>query len=123
MAIQLELFIFIKKALLQQGFLLQKKTMIKKPPFLQIPSEILIPEMKCSDIKLYGYILCLSSLKNGCTACNETLGELVGISSRQIIRSLNKMEKLGFIRRRYNKGNTIRIKIEPLIVITVKKIN
>jgi hypothetical protein len=99
-----------------------KTTMIKKPPFLQIPSEILIPEMKCSDIKLYGNILCLSNLINGCTASNETLGDLSGVGERQVIRSLNKMEKLGFIRRHYNRVKKIRINIEPLIIITTKKV-
>ena len=96
--------------------------MIKKPPFLQIPSEILIPEMKCSDIKLYGNILCLSNLINGCTASNETLGKLSDIGHRQVIRSLHKMEKLGFIRISYNKSKRIRLNIEPLIVITTKKV-
>jgi hypothetical protein len=96
--------------------------MIKKPPFLQIPTDILTKEMKCSDIKLYGYILSLNNLKDGCTASNETLGTLCGIKQRQVANSLNKLERLGYIRRHYNHSKTIRISIQPLIVIASKKL-
>jgi transcription initiation factor IIE alpha subunit len=95
--------------------------MIKKPPFLQIPTVILADDMQGSDIKLYGYISALHNLKDGCTASDRTLGELVGVTDRQVRRILNKLEHKEFIRRHYNTKRTVRISIEPLYIITVKK--
>lgn len=94
---------------------------MKKPLFIRIPTEILIREITGSDIKIYGYILALDNLKNGCTASDTTIGKLTGIGARQVRRCLAKMENLGFIKRHFNATGNIRICIEPLIKLPSKK--
>jgi len=94
---------------------------MKKTLFIRIPTEILIKGITGSDIKVYGYILALDNLKNGCTASDATIGKLTGIGARQIRRCLAKMEKLKFIKRHFNTKRNIRICIEPLIKLPSKK--
>lgn len=96
--------------------------MIKKPLFIQIPTHVTTDaRIKYSDAKLYGYILALHNLRDGCTASNDTLGELVGIKERQIRNSLDKLEQYGYIRRHYGKNKRVRVSIQPLILIKSEK--
>lgn len=89
------------------------------PDFIQIPREILMDQrLTPLDRILYGYIYWFSKLKNErCTASNETLAELCGVTNPQVISNgLNRLEKQEFIKRLYNDANRRkRSEIIPLV--------
>lgn len=75
-----------------------------KPEFIQIPSLVLQDKtLKSSDKFLFGYIYWFTKMKNeNCTASNETLGQLTGITPRSISNSLTRLKKAGFIVIKYS---------------------
>lgn len=89
------------------------------PDFIQIPRELLIDQaLTPLDRILYGYIYWFSKLKNEkCTASNETLAELCGVTNPQVITNgLNRLEIQGYITRLYNDTNRRkRSEIIPLV--------
>ncbi len=71
------------------------------PDFIQIPRPVLIHrDLQPSDKFLFGYIYWFTKLKlEKCTASNETLGQLAGITAKSVSNSLQRLESAGLIKR------------------------
>jgi hypothetical protein len=100
--------------------------MKKNPDFIIIPHQLILDEnLQPLDRILYGVIYWLVHLKNEkCTASNQTLKELCGCkTNRAISKSLDNLEKFGYVERIYSDGNkNIRNEIIPLISFNSIKI-
>lgn len=74
------------------------------PDFIQIPRPVLQSEaLQPSDKFLFGYIYWFTKLKmEQCTASNETLGEMTGITPRSVTNALTRLKNSGFIAIKYS---------------------
>ncbi len=101
--------------------------MNKNPDFIVIPHQLILDkELQPADRILYGIIYWFTKLKNEkCTASNETLKELCGFKNyRTIINSLSRLEKRGYIIRRYlDEEKKKREEIIPLVTFSVSSNN
>jgi hypothetical protein len=91
---------------------------LKPPDFLIIPYVLIEDgEMNPIDEKLYGVIYWLTKLRNEkCTASNEALAQVVKTSPQVINNSLIKLERNGYILRRFkDAGRRHRSEIVGLI--------
>lgn len=91
----------------------------------QLPEFILVPylllkdkEITLIDERLYGIIYWFAKLKlEKCIASNKTLADLINTTPPTIQNSLTKLERKGFIIRKFkDKARKHRIEILPLIV-------
>lgn len=90
-----------------------------------LPDFILIPCQLLKDKKLtpldriaYGYIYWCVKLKNEkCTAGNQTLANLCGVSPGSLQNSLTRLERQGYIKRKFaDEKHRKRSEIIPLVI-------
>ena len=74
---------------------------IIQPDFLIIPGPVAFSKkIQPADKTIYGVIYWLDSLKDGrCTASNEYIAKVCGMTSKSVGNSLTSLEKAGFIKR------------------------
>ncbi|MCK9436665.1 MAG: helix-turn-helix domain-containing protein [Synergistaceae bacterium] len=77
------------------------------PDFLIIPYELLNRQnLSPADWLVFSAVYWFEKLKDGrCTAANETIGKIVQLNERTVRRSLEKLEKEGFVKRIFIDGN------------------
>ena len=89
-----------------------------KPEFLQIPYQVYAdPELSPHDKFVYGVVYWFYSLKDGkCTASNATIASVLNSQERSVQRSLEALEKQGFIQRTWkDEVSKHRAEILPLV--------
>jgi len=77
------------------------------PDFLIIPYELLNRQnLSPADWLVFSAVYWFEKLKDGrCTAANETIGKIVKLNERTVRRSLEKLEKEGFVIRVFRDGH------------------
>lgn len=94
-----------------------------KPDYISIPYPVYIDQkLESTDRVLYGIIYWFHGMKYGiCTASNETLAQVAGVSPRSIPNALTNLEKRGYIKRLF-KDSSKRHRSEIIPMITFKNI-
>jgi DNA-binding MarR family transcriptional regulator len=92
------------------------------PEFLLIPYELLNRRnLSPADLLVFGAVYWFERLKDGrCTAANDTIGAITKLHERTVRRSLERLEKEGFIVRIFRDGqNKKRTMIKVLISLKI----
>lgn len=94
-----------------------------RPDFVLIPYPVYTDQrLESIDRVIYGIIYWFEHMKDGrCTASNETLGRVAGVSPRSIPNALMRLEQHGYIRRSY-KDDSNRHRTEIASLISFKNI-
>ena len=93
------------------------------PDFLIIPYQVIADsELQPTDRLLYGLIYWYEHMKlEKCVASNETLAEILGVTSRPIQGCLERLEKQGYIKRVFaDPSRKIRTEIQSLVRFRVR---
>jgi len=91
-----------------------------QPHFIQVPRQLLFDDdIQPTDKLTYGAIYWFSQFKDRvCKASNGTLAEAVNISPKTVRNCLTRLEKKGYIKRKYDsKAKQNRIAIVPMVTV------
>lgn len=79
--------------------------MSKIGQYIRIPLKVeKDPRLNDTDQIVFGYLLSLSQLKGYCFASNNSLVRYIGRSQSSILRSLAKLDSLGYVRKEITSG-------------------